>query len=63
VKGELTLRKWKQFVKYSIVSLMGMLLLAGCDKSKYIVLNPKGPVAHQELDLIIISVILCDVFK
>jgi cytochrome aa3-600 menaquinol oxidase subunit II len=61
VKGELTLSKWKQFVKYSIVSLMGMLLLAGCDKSKYIVLNPKGPVAHQELDLIIISVILCAV--
>ena len=40
---------------------MGIVLLAGCDKSKYIVLNPKGPVAHQELHLIIISAILCAV--
>jgi cytochrome aa3-600 menaquinol oxidase subunit 2 len=37
------------------------VLLAGCDKSKYIVLDPKGPVGQQELDLIIISVILCAV--
>ncbi|WP_232490242.1 COX aromatic rich motif-containing protein [Neobacillus cucumis] len=53
--------KWNQFAKYSFLAVLGMVLLAGCDKSKFIVLNPKGPVAQQELDLIIISVILCAV--
>lgn len=61
MKGVLTLSKWNQFAKYSILAFLGMVLLAGCDKSKFIVLNPKGPVAQQELDLIIISVILCAV--
>ncbi|MCQ6281357.1 ubiquinol oxidase subunit II [Bacillus sp. EB600] len=41
--------------------MITVLFLAGCDKSQYIVLDPKGPVGHQELDLIIISVILCAV--
>ncbi|MDQ0200078.1 ubiquinol oxidase subunit II [Neobacillus ginsengisoli] len=50
-----------QFAKFSVLALLGMVLLAGCDKSKYIVLDPKGPVAQQELHLIIISVILCAV--
>lgn len=36
-----------------------MGLLSGCDRSKFLVLDPKGPVAQQELHLIIISVILC----
>ena len=49
-------RTWSQ---YSILGLLGTLLLAGCDKSKYIVLDPKGPVGQTELDLIVISVILC----
>jgi cytochrome aa3-600 menaquinol oxidase subunit 2 len=61
LKGELTLSKWIQYAKYSFLALLGMVLLAGCDKSKYIVLDPKGPVAHEELRLIIISVILCAV--
>ncbi|MBI0580594.1 COX aromatic rich motif-containing protein [Neobacillus cucumis] len=61
MKGVLTLSKWNQFAKYSFLAVLGMVLLAGCDKSKFIVLNPKGPVAQQELDLIIISVILCAV--
>ncbi|MFD0825036.1 ubiquinol oxidase subunit II [Neobacillus sp. M.A.Huq-85] len=50
------MRTWSQ---YSILGLLGTLLLAGCDKSKYIVLDPKGPVGQTELDLIVISVILC----
>ncbi|TDK65093.1 ubiquinol oxidase subunit II [Bacillus salipaludis] len=49
-------RTWSQ---YSILGLLGTLLLAGCDKSKFIVLDPKGPVGQTELDLIVISVILC----
>jgi cytochrome aa3-600 menaquinol oxidase subunit 2 len=59
MKGEFTLRKWIQTAKYSVLALLGMVLLAGCDTSKYIVLSPKGPVGKQELDLIIISVVLC----
>jgi cytochrome aa3-600 menaquinol oxidase subunit 2 len=61
MKGELTLSKGIQFAKYSILALLGMVLLSGCDNSKYIVLDPKGPVGQQELNLIIISVILCAV--
>jgi cytochrome aa3-600 menaquinol oxidase subunit II len=61
MKGELTLSKWIQSAKLSVLALLGIVLLAGCDKSKYIVLNPKGPVAHQELQLIIISAVLCAV--
>jgi len=55
------LRKWTKLAKYSFLTLLGMVLLAGCDRSKYIVLDPKGPVGHEELRLIIISVILCAV--
>ncbi|WP_256218478.1 ubiquinol oxidase subunit II [Bacillus sp. MUM 116] len=50
------MRTW---IQYSILGLLGTVLLAGCDKSKYIVLDPKGPVGQMELDLIVISVILC----
>jgi cytochrome aa3-600 menaquinol oxidase subunit 2 len=53
--------KWIRSSKFSILGLWGTVLLAGCDRSKYIVLDPKGPVGQQELDLIIISVILCAV--
>jgi cytochrome aa3-600 menaquinol oxidase subunit II len=59
MKGELTLNKWIQSAKYSILALLSMVLLAGCEKDKFLVFNPKGPVAAQELELIIISVILC----
>jgi cytochrome aa3-600 menaquinol oxidase subunit II len=61
MKGDLTLSKWIQSAKLSILALLGVVLLAGCNKSNYIVLDPKGPVAHQELQLIIISAILCAV--
>ncbi|MCQ6277647.1 ubiquinol oxidase subunit II [Bacillus sp. EB600] len=59
MKGELTLKKWIQYAKFSVLALLGMVLLAGCDSNKYIVLSPEGPVAQQEMRLIIISVILC----
>ncbi|MFK7692487.1 cytochrome aa3 quinol oxidase subunit II [Paenibacillus sp. HJGM_3] len=35
------------------------LLLAGCDGSKYIVFDPKGPVAETQYRLIILSIVLC----
>lgn len=58
MKGELTLRKGIQYAKYAILAIFSMVLLAGCDSNKYIVLNPKGPVGQQEKELIIISAIL-----
>lgn len=41
----------------AIVLVMTMLLLSGC--ADYMVLNPKGPVAAKQLDLIVITTILC----
>jgi cytochrome aa3-600 menaquinol oxidase subunit 2 len=60
-KGDFEVGQCIRYCKFSILYLLGTVLLAGCDKSKYIVLDPKGPVGKQELDLIIISVILCAV--
>lgn len=40
------------------LAVMSMFLLAGCDE-RYLVFNPKGPVAKTEMDLIILSVVLC----
>jgi cytochrome aa3-600 menaquinol oxidase subunit 2 len=60
-KGDFKVGKCIRYCKFSILYLLGTVLLAGCDRSKYIVLDPKGPVGQQELDLIIISVILCAV--
>lgn len=57
----MTVKKWIRYSKFFILGLLGPVLLASCDRSKYIVLDPKGPVGRQELDLIIISVILCAV--
>ncbi|MGG0175179.1 ubiquinol oxidase subunit II [Gottfriedia acidiceleris] len=51
--------KWIKTAKLSFLTLLGMVLLTGCDKSQFIVLNPKGPVAHEELRLIILTAILC----
>lgn len=48
-----------QTAKFSFLALLGLALMSGCDTSKYIVLDPKGPVGQQELHLIIISAILC----
>lgn len=53
------MEKWVRYHYFSVIGLLGTALLTGCDMSKYIVLDPKGPVGSQELDLIIISVILC----
>ncbi|MGG5254035.1 ubiquinol oxidase subunit II [Neobacillus sp. SM06] len=52
------MRKWIRSAKLSYLALLGMVLLAGCEKNNYLVLNPQGPVAQEELRLIIISVIL-----
>lgn len=41
-----------------IMAIAACMLLSGCS-SEYIVLNPKGPVAHTQYNLIMISVILC----
>ncbi len=43
-----------------IMALMAGVLLSGCG-SEYIVLNPKGPVAETQYNLIMISVILCSI--
>ncbi|XJZ25763.1 ubiquinol oxidase subunit II [Bacillota bacterium Lsc_1132] len=52
------MRRWIRSAKFSFLALLGMVLLAGCEKNNYLVLNPQGPVAREELRLIIISVIL-----
>ena len=45
---------------FSAVTLvLTMLLLSGC--GNYMVLDPKGPIADKQLDLIIITVILCSI--
>lgn len=55
------MRKWIQTAKFSFLALLGLALMSGCDTSKFIVLDPKGPVGSEELRLIIISAILCAV--
>ncbi len=45
-------------VYFGIMALVVSILLAGCG-SEYLVLNPKGPVAETQYNLIMISVILC----
>ncbi|MGZ4122553.1 MAG: ubiquinol oxidase subunit II [Tumebacillaceae bacterium] len=47
----------KNAFKLLTLVLGGALLLTGCD-SRYVVLNPSGPVAKTELDLIVLSAIL-----
>jgi cytochrome aa3-600 menaquinol oxidase subunit II len=46
--------------KFSLMVAITALLLSGCD-SRYLVLNPQGPVAHEEYRLIVLSAILCAV--
>src|SRR3954469_19161343 len=60
-KGNFEVKKWIRYGKTSIWVLLGVMLLSSCDRSKYIVLDPKGPVGQEELRLIIISTILCAV--
>jgi len=51
-------RDWFRHVKWLIMAALAMLLLAGCE-NQYIVLDPKGPVAEKEYQLIVLSAILC----
>lgn len=44
------LRQW-----LTLVGLSAVLLLAGCSREQYVVLDPKGPVAKQQYDLIVWS--------
>lgn len=47
-----------KFSKYLVALIAGALLLTGCD-SRYVVLNPAGPVGKTEYDLIVLSTVLC----
>jgi len=42
-----------------MVFALATIMLAGCDKNQFIVLNPQGPVAETQQRLIILSMILC----
>jgi cytochrome aa3-600 menaquinol oxidase subunit II len=44
------LRQW-----LTLIGLSTVLLLAGCSREQYVVLDPKGPVAKQQYDLIVWS--------
>lgn len=46
--------------KISALVMMLLIFLTGCDR-RYLVFNPSGPVAQKELDLIILSAVLCAV--
>ncbi|MFF2890196.1 ubiquinol oxidase subunit II [Paenibacillus sp. NPDC057967] len=55
--------KWSKASKRLTSVLMPILLLllaTGCTE-QMVVLNPKGPIADQQLDLIIISLVLCSI--
>jgi len=47
-------------IQFWILAALATVLLSGCG-SEYLVLNPKGPVAETQYNLIIISTILCAV--
>ncbi|NGQ96580.1 cytochrome ubiquinol oxidase subunit II [Brevibacillus sp. SYP-B805] len=51
-------RDWFHRGKWMLMAAMATLLLAGCD-NRYLVLNPKGPVAETEYRLIVLSAVLC----
>ncbi|MFC3884557.1 ubiquinol oxidase subunit II [Bacillus songklensis] len=44
--------------KVMMMAALAPVLLAGCD-SRYLILNPQGPVAQKEYNLIIFSIVLC----
>lgn len=56
---ELEKTKLLNRVKLLFMGILATVLLSGCDYSQYIVLDPKGPVAQTQLNLIVISTILC----
>lgn len=47
-------------VQFWVLAALASVLLAGCG-NEYVVLNPKGPVAQTQYDLIMISVFLCSI--
>ncbi|MGK5511399.1 cytochrome aa3 quinol oxidase subunit II [Brevibacillus formosus] len=49
--------KMLRHIQFWILAVLGTVLLTGCG-SEYLVLNPKGPVAETQYNLIIISTIL-----
>lgn len=51
-------RKMLRQIHFWILAALGSVLLSGCS-SEYLVLNPKGPVATTQYNLIVISAILC----
>jgi len=53
-------RKLPNKVFFWIMGIAASILLSGCG-NEYLVLNPKGPVAETQYNLIIISAILCGI--
>lgn len=53
-------RKMLKKIHFWILATVAVLMLSGCG-NEYVVLNPKGPVAETQYNLIIISVILCSI--
>ncbi|RNB85580.1 ubiquinol oxidase subunit II [Brevibacillus panacihumi] len=52
--------KWPRRLQLAVLAALASIMLAGCG-SDYVVLNPKGPVAQTQYDLIMISIILCSI--
>lgn len=53
-------RKKLRQIHFWVLAVLASVLLSGCG-SEYVVLNPKGPVAEAQYNLIVISAILCAV--
>lgn len=53
-------RKMLRQIHFWILAALASVLLSGCGR-EYVVLNPKGPVAETQYNLIIISIILCSI--
>ena len=48
---------WKSTLKLAAAGVMTALLLSGC--SNMMVLDPKGPIAAEQKNLILITIVLC----
>lgn len=51
-------RKMLRQIHFWVLAVLASVLLSGCG-SEYVVLNPKGPVAETQYNLIVLSAILC----
>jgi cytochrome aa3-600 menaquinol oxidase subunit II len=49
--------KWLRRIQFGVLAMLASVMLAGCG-SEYVVLNPKGPVAQTQYELILLSVLL-----